>query len=222
MKNIEQKRQTIEELKTKYINEVTGLLKTTLTKRQSKISDKILEYFKNSNYNVEDLYKYAINKPNSTFEPGHSIARVIASVEKTVLNRGKVNIVPISYGKIKNLATETGPKHDKVRFIGIEIECIIPMSGNNYCDDCDSDDCSHVESNVNDAYDSLRLKFENSKLLDITVKSDGSIADCNDDEIGAEITFTCSINNLEKIEKVCNVLNKYGARVNKLAGFMFI
>ena len=199
-------KQKMDEMRWKVLELATEeLKKAKLTKRQKRIAHLIVKDLQLSPDTLENL-------------TGISIAKA----EKRILNRGTPAVVN-SFYDIKKLMKQNGPKHDKTRFFGIEIECIVPADvDNSYCEYCDGDgceDCPNPDNYDTDGdYERIKEAFKSAKLHDIQVKSDGSIDYDSSCEIPVEVTFTCSINNLEKIDRVCAVLNKLDAKVDDSCG----
>jgi len=130
---------------------------------------------------------------------------------------------------------------DKTNWVGVEIECYI--DGINFreserrvdCGDCDgsgrdydddgepSGDCPQCEGagyvycDGDDSNVLMKLKqaLEREKITRCSVRRDGSL----DDDGGVEITFLFdAAHGFAKLEKLCNILNSFGARVNSDCG----
>lgn len=212
MKNLENLLLQATDLKSKMREIAIQALESQLTKRQCKIAGKLADKLIDQGWSLDDFFKIS-----------RASGRTIARFEGELINRYKQSVVPntLNASKIAKLKTQVKPKHDLARFFGIEIECIIPMnSEDEYCDDCEDSMCDCIMDRRDESISNkLKTAFKNARLFDIEVKGDGSISDYNgSEESPVEITFTCSINNLEKIDRVCKVLNQMNARVNKSCG----
>lgn len=217
MKNLENLLIQATDLKTKMKELATIAIMPRLTKRQRKIAGMIVEnLMTKQDWTIDAFLSQPMSRTNS---------RAIARSEAEIVHRYKSMDKSIELNKFSKLKTKKGPKHDKARFFGIEIECIIPYESNEdnegeHCGDEDCMDCDNGDYHNDGETGTERVKkaFQDARLFDMDIKGDGSIGDYESSEFGLEIAFTCSINNLEKIDRVCAVLNKLGARVNKSCG----
>lgn len=121
-------------------------------------------------------------------------------------------------------------KLDAGQWIGVEIECFIPCEkfgdGNDYCesycdnheDECCNCGCDHdCNRNDNNYLSELANYIKNEKIKRVSVKDDGSI-DEDEGYFSAELTITFNRNDRTPLERLCKLLNKLGARVNKSCG----
>lgn len=105
-------------------------------------------------------------------------------------------------------------------WVGVEIECYIPMDRARCTDDCDHDNgICEAEFTANDeaTHESLRNKIRAAKIPRVSVKSDGSLE--NDEGIGVEVTILFNTaDGFEPLNKLCRVLNEADCFVNDSCG----
>ena len=166
-----------------------------------------------------------INAAEGNYSAKKTLGRTMATAMRQQYGRG-YTAQTATVSKIAIASRKNGPKHDKARFFGVEIECFLPGDNGQWEhdydneDDCENDNCNCADNNTSNDSEyrkALKEKFKAAGLQDIDVKHDGSI-EAESGHYAAEITFTFSVNNYEKIAKVCKVLNDNGAKVNKSCG----
>lgn len=201
-------------------NKITELVKNALNQKLK--LNKMQKLVYNQAIQNSDL-EHLINVAEGNPAAKKALFRSMSYILKHDFGRGQ-NTISVPKNSMTKLSTKNGPKHDKARFFGIEIECFLPGKAeweHSYDDSrCDDGEC-HCEENSGQDNSALRKelknKFQKAGLQDIEVKDDGSI-NAEDGYYAAEITFTFSVNNFEKIAKVCKILNDNGAKVNKSCG----
>lgn len=175
-----------------------------------------------SEITIDDLNDMLSNNLRATKSIGRKISNILT--EKYGRGTGLTTYQLNNTGYKQKLKSSL-PKHNKARFFGVEIECFLPGSYHDNDwehdggDDCDEGCCSCEpdDASLETRHEYLKLAFTEAGLPDIEIKEDGSIKE-DDGHYPVEITFSFSINNFEKVEKVCKVLNKLGARVNSSCG----
>jgi hypothetical protein len=119
---------------------------------------------------------------------------------------------------------------DRGQWLGVEIECIVPLDEFSenarcevYCDDHDElmdlCGCDHdCDTQSNEGYTTQLGKYiEKQKIKYVSVKGDGSI-NAEDGYFGAELTILFKRSDRSTLKRLCDVLNKIGAKVNKSCG----
>lgn len=95
------------------------------------------------------------------------------------------------------------PKHQLGQWVGVEIECFIPL-----------DDFGNDSSDLNRF---LKREILNRKIKYVRLQSDGSI-ECSDDYQAMEITIITNINDMSNLKKLCELLKEIKADVNRTCG----
>lgn len=131
------------------------------------------------------------------------------------------------------------------RWIGVEIECCIPWKsldldesageceycdghGNRMIEDEDGneseDECCECEGtgSNSDSYSkghkALKKYFSANKVTFTSIKSDGSLSVPDNSYFAVEVTVLTRLNKSYNLKKVCDLLNKLGAKVNASCG----
>lgn len=98
-------------------------------------------------------------------------------------------------------------RHDD--WIGIEIECFVPLSAV-YLDEAD-----HSSDR---ARDYLRQRIEAAKIVRCSVKYDGSLSVPDSAYFSCEVTVLTRLSRPDNLRQLCSLLNSLGAKVNKSCG----
>lgn len=131
------------------------------------------------------------------------------------------------------------PHSQHTDWVGVEIECFIPKeslittaceaclgSGVSYydsdqeevpCETCQGRGTSSEYTQNTRAEESLAELFKQEKIKHASIKHDGSInspSDC----LAIEITVLTRIASTDNLKKICSLLNRLGAKVNKSCG----
>lgn len=113
---------------------------------------------------------------------------------------------------------------DLGKWIGVEIECIIPRqdgdSGGDCTDECDHDngECySETNWSESQAHKWLRRQLIDAGVTRVCVKHDGSLEDSEGHGVECTILFNSSYG-FDPLHKLCNALKKAGCYVNDSCG----
>lgn len=196
---------------------------------------KYVNSFKNKATTLSDRIliirvKYRLNKGNDD--------KLASKVKNSVLKRRN---------KFYDVNDSHKPITKSSNWIGVEIECFIPKSnfdeqdeytdcsncegsGELYngddeegnpeyrtCLDCDGTGRVLDEDSGDNYLSQLKDYFSNHSVKFTQVKDDGSI-DCDREYFTTEVTVLTKIDDFSNLKKVCNLLNKLGAKVNKSCG----
>lgn len=95
------------------------------------------------------------------------------------------------------------------------VDCAVcDGSGNEECPDCDGSSSCNGDS----IHAKIRRALERAKITNCSVKQDGSLSD-DDGRVGVEVTVLFDASHgFDKLQKVCKVLNDFGAVINDTCG----
>lgn len=166
-------------------------------------------------------------------------------VKKTdVLAQKEPGSILKKFNSLKRLDVSHKPLNGKSDWIGIEIECLIPVdafdsSHSETCLHCEGsgeipyqdddgetqyEECSHchgsgtIDHDDSNVIQSARRYFKDHGVTLSSVKSDGSIESEDSAYTGIEITVLTRLSQPSHLKKVCSILKEIGAKVNKTCG----
>jgi len=127
--------------------------------------------------------------------------------------------------RLRNTNADHRPEEvDLGSWVGVEIECFIPHGGGSGCDSCEgSQDCEECGNSPNlspnEARQLLKQKLSEAKLSRVSIKSDGSLRDENNEGHPVEVTMTFNTKRgFDDLRRLCSVLSGMGCYVNKTCG----
>lgn len=145
-----------------------------------------------------------------------------------ILFKKKDSILKLYESMFDSTKNHTPNNTDLGQWLGVEIECMLPIDkfkGSDYececgCDCTDDETCNYCNNGCQceiSELNNLKDYIKKQKIKYVSVKGDGSI-NADESYFGAELTVLFKRNDRSNLKKLCDVLNKLGAKVNKSCG----